>query len=191
MTMKTWKVKTYKSESEATQSCPTLCDPKDCPGSSVQEILQAMVLEWFAISFSRGSSQPRDQAQASRIVGRHFTIWARKVGCSKNSPKRKVYSSTILSQETRKTPNRQPNFTPKTIGKIRKKKKKTIISRRKEIIKIQAEINEKEMKERIVKINKTEFWFFEKINKIDKPIARLIKKNREKNKINKIRNEKG
>ena len=151
MTMKTWKVKTYKSESEATQSCPTLCDPKDCPGSSVHEILQAMVLEWFAISFSRGSSQPRDQTQASRIVGRHFTIWARKVGCSKNSPKRKVYSSTILSQETRKTPNRQPNFTPKTIGKIRKKqnktkqnKKTTIISRRKEIIKIQAEINEKE-----------------------------------------------
>ena len=47
------------------------------------------------------------------------------------------------------------------------------------------------MKERIVKINKTEFWFFEKINKIDKPIARLIKKNREKNKLNKIRNEKG
>ena len=56
---------------------------------------------------------------------------------------------------------------------------------------IQAEINEKEMKERIVKINKTEFWFFEKINQIDKPLARLIKKNREKNKINKIRNEKG
>ena len=47
------------------------------------------------------------------------------------------------------------------------------------------------MKERIVEINKTEFWFFEKINKIDKHIARLIKKNREKNKINKIRNEKG
>ena len=47
------------------------------------------------------------------------------------------------------------------------------------------------MKETIVKIDKTKIWFFEKINKIDKPIARLIKKNREKNKINKIRNEKG
>ena len=54
------------------------------------------------------------------------------------------------------------------------------ISRREEIIKIQAEINEKEMKETIVKINKTKSWFFEKINKIDKPLARLIKKKREK-----------
>lgn len=47
------------------------------------------------------------------------------------------------------------------------------------------------MKETIVKINKTKSWFFEKINKIDKPLARLIKKKREKNQINKIRNEKG
>ena len=46
-------------------------------------------------------------------------------------------------------------------------------------------------KETIVKINKTKSWFFEKINKIDKPLARLIKKKREKNQINKIRNEKG
>ena len=56
---------------------------------------------------------------------------------------------------------------------------------------IQAEINEKEMKKTIVKINKTKSWFFEKINKIDKPLARLIKKKRKKNEINKIRNEKG
>ena len=47
------------------------------------------------------------------------------------------------------------------------------------------------MKETLVKINKTKSWFFEKINKIDKPLARLIKKKREKNQINKIRNEKG
>ena len=47
------------------------------------------------------------------------------------------------------------------------------------------------MKETIIKINKPKSWFFEKINKIDKPLARLIKKNREKNQINKIRNEKG
>ena len=50
------------------------------------------------------------------------------------------------------------------------------ISRRKEIIKIRAEISEKEMKETIVKINKTKSWFFEKVNKIDKPLARPIKK---------------
>ena len=47
------------------------------------------------------------------------------------------------------------------------------------------------MKETIAKVNKTKSWFFEKINKIDKPFARLIKKEREKNQINKIRNEKG
>ena len=45
------------------------------------------------------------------------------------------------------------------------------------------------MKETIAKINKTKSWFFENINKIDKPLARLIKKKREKNQINKIRNE--
>ena len=61
------------------------------------------------------------------------------------------------------------------------------ISRRKEIIKIRAEINEKEMNEIIVKTNKTKNLSFEKI-KIDKPLARLIKK-KEKKQINKIRNE--
>ena len=54
------------------------------------------------------------------------------------------------------------------------------VSRRKEIIKIRAEINEKETKETISKINKTKSWFFEKINKIDKPLARLVKKKRER-----------
>ena len=47
------------------------------------------------------------------------------------------------------------------------------------------------MKETVVKINKTISWFFEKINKTDKPLARLSKRKREKNQINKIRNEKG
>ena len=61
--------------------------------------------------------------------------------------------------------------------------------RKKEIIKIRAEINEKETKETIAKINKTKILFFEKINKIDKQLARLMKKKREKNQINKIRNE--
>ena len=111
------------------------------------------------------------------------------MGYSKSSSKREVYSNTILPQERRKTLNRPLNFTPKTTGKRRTKKPK--ISRRKDIIKIQAEINEKEMKETIAKINKTKSWFFEKINKIDTPLARLIKKKREKNQINKIRNEKG
>ena len=47
------------------------------------------------------------------------------------------------------------------------------------------------MKETIAKINKSKIWFFEKINKIDKPLTRLIKKKREKTQINRIRNEKG
>ena len=54
--------------------------------------------------------------------------------------------------------------------------KKPIVSRRKEIIKIRAEINEKETKETIAKINKAKSWFFEKIIKIDKLLARFIKK---------------
>ena len=66
------------SESEVTQSCLTLCDPMDCslPGSSVHGIFQAGILEWVAISFSRGSSWPRDWIWVSRIVGRCFTVWA-------------------------------------------------------------------------------------------------------------------
>ena len=59
------------------------------------------------------------------------------------------------------------------------------VSRRKEILKIRAEINAKE-KETTAKINKAKSWFFERINKIDKPLARLIKKQREKNQINKL-----
>ena len=53
------------------------------------------------------------------------------------------------------------------------------------------ESNAKETKETIAKINKAKSWFFEGINKIDKPLARLIKKQREKNQITKIRNENG
>ena len=67
-----------ESETEVAQSCPTLCDPMDCslPSSSVHEIFQAIVLEWIAISFSRGSSRSRDRTQVFHIVDRHFTIWA-------------------------------------------------------------------------------------------------------------------
>ena len=66
------------SESEVAQSCPTLCNPMDCslPGFSVHGIFQARVLEWAAISFSRGSSQPRDQTLVSCIASRRFTVWA-------------------------------------------------------------------------------------------------------------------
>ena len=69
--------------------------------------------------------------------------------------------------------------------------KNTRVSRRKEIIKIRAEINENETKGTLAKINKAKICFIEKINKIDKPLARLIKNQWEKNQINKVRYENG
>ena len=64
------------SESEVAQSCPTLFDPLDCsqPSSSIHGIFQARILEWVTISFSRGSSRPRDQTQVSLIAGRRFNL---------------------------------------------------------------------------------------------------------------------
>ena len=68
---------TTGKESESAQSCPTLCDPMDCvlPGFSVHGFFQAMVLNWVAISFSKGSSRPRNRTRVSHIAGRSFTIW--------------------------------------------------------------------------------------------------------------------
>ena len=70
-----------ESESEVAQLCPTLCDPTNCSlqGSSIHGVFQARVLEWVAISFSRGSFPPRDRTQVSCIVGRCFTILAREM----------------------------------------------------------------------------------------------------------------
>ena len=69
----------YKyDESEVAQSWLPLCDPIDCslPGSSVHGIIQAIVLEWIAISLSRESFQPRAWTRVSHIVDRCFTVWA-------------------------------------------------------------------------------------------------------------------
>ena len=110
------------------------------------------------------------------------------MGYSKSSSKSEVYSNTILPQETRKTSIRQPKYTPKATGKRRRrrrKKKPPKISRRKEIAKIWVEITEKEMKT-VVKINKTKSWFFEKINKIHKPLARFIRKKERRIKSTKL-----
>ena len=61
-------------------SCLTLCDPMDysLPGFSLLGIFQARILEWVAISFSKGFSWPRDGSRVSCIAGRFFTIWAKK-----------------------------------------------------------------------------------------------------------------
>ena len=67
-----------------TQSCLIVCDPMDCSplGSSVHGILQARILEWVAIPFSRGSSQPRDLTPVSHIGDRFVTIWATREACT-------------------------------------------------------------------------------------------------------------
>ena len=67
-----------KKWSEVSQACLTHCDPMDSSlsGSAIHEIFQARLLEWAAISFSRGSSQLRDQTWVSCIVDRRFTVWA-------------------------------------------------------------------------------------------------------------------
>ena len=69
-------MKVKESESEVAQSCPTLYEPMDCslPGTSIHGIFQARVLEWVAISFSRGSSLHRDRTQLFHIVGRCFDL---------------------------------------------------------------------------------------------------------------------
>ena len=110
------------------------------------------------------------------------------MGHCKSSAKGKVHSNTDIPQELRKKSN---NLTLHLKQVEKEEMKNPRVSRRKEILKIRAEINAKETKENIAKINKAKSWFFERINKIDKPLARLIKKQREKNQINKIRHENG
>ena len=110
------------------------------------------------------------------------------MGLSKSSFKRKVYSDTGLSQETRKISDKQSKLYLKELEKEEQTKPK--VSRRKEIIKIITEINKIETKNTVEKISATKSWFFEKINQINKPLARLTKKKRERVQINKEIKEK-
>ena len=78
-----WQVRLFTTSAtsvhaKSLQSRPTLCDPMECSptGSSVHRISQARILEWVAISFSRGSSWPKNWTWVSCIAGRFFTIWA-------------------------------------------------------------------------------------------------------------------
>ena len=98
------------------------------------------------------------------------------MGCSKSSSKREVYSNIILLQETKTSQINNLTLHLKQLEKEEPKNPK--VSRRKEIIKIRSEINEKEIKEMIAKVSKTKRCFFEKINKIHKPLARFITKKR-------------
>ena len=105
------------------------------------------------------------------------------MGPCKSSAKGKVHSNTGLPQETRKKSN---NLTLHLKQQEKEEMKNPKLSRRKGIIKIRAEINAKEAQETTAKNQQNKSWFFDKINKIDKPLARLIKKQREENKSTKI-----
>ena len=94
------------------------------------------------------------------------------MGCSKSSSKREVYSYTNLLKKQEKYQVNNLTLHLKELEKEEQTKPK--VSRRKEIIKIRVERNEIETKKTITKINKTKSWFFEKINKIDKPLTRLL-----------------
>ena len=107
------------------------------------------------------------------------------MGCRKSSSKTEVYSNSISPQETRKK-SQINNLTLHLKQLEKEEQRKPKVSRRKEIIKITAEINEIEMKKTIAKISKTKNWFFEKMN-IDKPLPRLIKKKKESMQINKTK----
>ena len=108
--------------------------------------------------------------------------------CKSSAKGRFIAIQTYLKKQEKSQIN---NLTLHLRQWAKQEKKNPSVSRRKEILKIRAEINAKETKETIAKINKTKSWFFEKINKIDKLLARLIKKQREDKQINKIRNENG
>ena len=92
----------HSSESEIAQSCLTLCNPMDYspPGSSIRGIFQARVLEWVAISFSRGSSWSKDRTQVSRIAGRRFTVWATREATIQNNNKTKKPFKLTTEQVT-------------------------------------------------------------------------------------------
>ena len=102
------------SDSEITQSCPILCDPMDSsqPSSSIYGIFQARILEWAAISFSRGSSRLRDWTQVSHIVGRHFTVWATREG-------QRIYRTTQNSVGWTRGENKGVSRTRPALGRWR------------------------------------------------------------------------
>ena len=109
------------------------------------------------------------------------------MGCSERSSKKKVYCNTGLPQERRTIPNEKSKL---IINETRKKEqRKPKVSRQGNIIKIRAEINKIERNKPIERTSETSSWFFEKINKIDKPLARPIKKKRVYTK--RIRKERG
>ena len=106
------------------------------------------------------------------------------MGHRKGSPEREVHSDTSLTKMTE-------TFQIYNLTLHLQEQRQPRASRRKEITKVRAELNDIDTKSTILRINESRRWFFEKINKIDKPLSRLIKKKRERTLINTIRNERG
>ena len=100
------------------------------------------------------------------------------MGYSKGGTERKVHSNTGLPKKDRNISNKQPNPLLQELEEQQQRQPRVNI--RKEITKIRAELNDIETKSTIQRINESRSWFFEKINKIDKPLSRLIKKKRER-----------
>ena len=111
------------------------------------------------------------------------------MGLSKSSAKGKVHRKQAYLKRQEK--NQINNLTLHLKQLEKEDVKNPSVSKRKQIIKIRAEISAKETKAMITKMNKAKSWIFEKIHKIEKPLARLIKKKKEKNQINKSRTENG
>ena len=107
------------------------------------------------------------------------------MGYSKSSPKREIHHNISIPQKIGKNSHKLTSH----LKELDKEWQiKPTPSRRRELIKIRAELNEIETRRTVEQINKTRSWFFERINEIDKPLASLIKK---KKKLNKITNERG
>ena len=109
--------------------------------------------------------------------------------CNKSSSKKEVYRDKSLSQKARNGSDKKPNLASKSIRQ--KRTSETQNQQKERNHKNQTEIKEIKTKKATKKISITKSWFFEKISKIDKPLARIIKKRRERTQINKIKNEKG
>ena len=101
------------------------------------------------------------------------------MGYSKSSPKREIHRNTSIPQKLEKTKIHKLNLHLKELEK--EQQIKPTPSRREEFIKFQAELNEIKTRRTVEQINKTRSWFFERINKIDKPLVSLIKKKKDSN----------
>ena len=113
---------------------------------------------------------------------------SKSFACSKSSPKGEIHHNISIHSKTGKNSNTKANPTHK--GARKKQEIYPTPNRRRDLIRIRAELKEIETRRNVEQINRTRRWFFEQINKIDKSLANQIKKKIEKTQINKIMNEK-